>query len=185
MLFGVSVNRFVHWIYSMGLAEKVIQCILSKLYCREVIQEWFSMYLFNVFVQCICSISCREVIQEWLSYGFILWVYPISCREVIQEWLSCIVQCICSMYLSNVFVQCICPISCREVIREWLSYGFILWVYPISCREVIQEWLSYGFVVLHHYVPVTLTPAAIPLIRTFNPDLYTGLLPMVLTTVVT
>ena len=41
-----------------------------------------------------------------------------------------------------------------------------------------------NFVVLHHYVPVTLTPA-IPLIRTFNPDLYTGLLPKVLTTVVT
>jgi len=91
-----------------------------------------------------------------LSYGFILWVYPMGLSYG----------------------------SCREVIQEWLSYGFILWVYPISCREVIREWLSYGFVVLHHHVPVT-QATTIPLIRTFNPDLYTGLLPKVLTTVVT
>jgi hypothetical protein len=50
----------------------------------------------------------------------------------------------------------------EKVIQWVLSYGFILWVYPMGLAEKT-------FVVLHHHVPVTLTPA-IPLIRTFNPD---------------
>jgi hypothetical protein len=73
------------------------------------------------------------------------------------------------MGLSNGFIQ--------WVLSKYHAEKIIQWVYPMGLAEK-------NFVVLHHYVPVTLTPA-IPLIRTFNPDLYTGLLPKVLTTVVT
>ena len=85
--------------------------------------------------------------------------------------------------------------SIAEKVIQWvypmgLSNGFIIWVLSKYHAEKIIQWVypmglaEKNFVVLHHHVPVTLTPA-IPLIRTFNPDLYTGLLPKVLTTVVT
>jgi hypothetical protein len=63
------------------------------------------------------------------------------------------------------------------VLSSSIAEKVILYVYPMGLAEK-------NCVVLHHHVPVTLTPA-IPLIRTFNPDLYTGLLQKVLTTVVT
>ena len=86
------------------------------------------------------------------------------------------------MCLSNGFIIWVYPMGLAEKVIQWvypmgLAEKVILWVYPVGLAEK-------NFVVLHHHVPVTLTPA-IPLIRTFNPDFYTGLLPKVLTTVVT
>jgi len=124
----------------MGLAEKVIQCILSKLYCREVIQEWLScicsMYLFNimqrsnsrmvilwVYPMGLSHGSCREVIRECLSYGFILWVLQRSNSRMVIRFISWVLQ----RSNSRMVILWVYPMG--------LSYGFILWVYPMGLAE--------------------------------------------------
>jgi hypothetical protein len=112
---------------------------------------------------------------------FIQWVYQCVLSSSIAEK---VIQCVLSMCLSNGFIQCVYLMGLSNgfiqcVYPMGLSNGFILWVYPMglsngSCREKLC-------------CPASPCPRhpAIPLIRTFNPDLYTGLLPKVLTTIVT
>jgi len=145
MLFGVLGNRFVHWIYSIGL-------FIGS--CRES----YPMHLSNAFIQCICQMGLSDwfircICQMGLSYG--------SCREILYPigLSDAFIRCICQMGLFNVFIRCICQMG--------LSYG--------SCREILYNLCCPASPCPRHPCPrhpCDPNPGnrTVPLIRTFNPD---------------